>query len=618
MGLTTHIVERYLPQILTAIPQEWRGTTFKNSDLLGREVFSTRLSSLILDKNKNGGTISTDDLVAIGNAEDYFRVASNISTTLELILAELESHPINQVFAFASATMPIISVVLTSKGKSVHLYTGDLSSKSPFTPSQHDLLSLLGGNLVWHSGAPTAHLNDIVLVNKAALDRGSYDMTGVDGIVAPNVLYICKPSVLNPADILVIRKRMATPATTPVCEQILQSVAKVPVTANQERVKSSDIADFYKHVQTLAGTPVDTTANPVIFTAGLSSLCTLFMSLIHQGGADILMCSTAYGGCSQLVDLLTEKAAILSKSTFDIQGNADITLSIKGALDRLAGEAKTDLPTTVLFVEIPTNPDMKVPDVAAVSSNLEAYKNATNKNILLLIDVTFAPNSQVLSKVRATAPNIPAMAFISMSKSVSRGLTTAGCLVANHTNYAKGLISKIRETGKLVDTTAKTDQMKFLIETHGGVEIRCDNAYRNAAAIGKVLQDAVKKYRSYEMGLAFVSPENAAIGFTTSTFSFNLPAPIGASAEMCEALAQRFVDLICDHPEFKPCVSFGQDNDLVYATVPATSTQGAIKAEDKAKQAVGGVQLTRLSFPPTCNTDKVGIIVEKAIATIYT
>ena len=49
----------------------------------------------------------------------------------------------------------------------------------------------------------------------------------------------------------------------------------------------------------------------------------------------------------------------------------------------------------------------------------------------------------------------------------------------------------------------------------------------------------------------------------------------------------------------KPCVSFGQDNDLVYCTVPATSTQGAISAEDKAKQARGGVQLVRflLSYP---------------------
>merc|ERR1712151_489692 len=107
------------------------------------------------------------------------------------------------------------------------------------------------------------------------------------------------------------------------------------------------------------------------------------------------------------------------------------------------------------------------------------------------------------------------------------------------------------------------------------------------------------------MALAFVTPEQAAMGFTTSTFSFNLPAPPGATAEVTEGLAQRFVDLLCAHAEFKPCVSFGQDNGLVYATVPATSTQGAVKAEDKAKQAVAGVQLARLSFPPACDIEAV-------------
>ena len=65
---------------------------------------------------------------------------------------------------------------------------------------------------------------------------------------------------------------------------------------------------------------------------------------------------------------------------------------------------------------------------------------------------------------------------------------------------------------------------------------------------------------------------------------------------MNEEFAQKFVDLLCLHPTYmKPCVSFGQDNDLVYCTVPATSTQGAISAEDKAKQARGGVQLVRVS-----------------------
>mmetsp|Transcript_32972 Transcript_32972/g.39918 ORF Transcript_32972/g.39918 Transcript_32972/m.39918 type:complete len:144 (-) Transcript_32972:95-526(-) len=77
------------------------------------------------------------------------------------------------------------------------------------------------------------------------------------------------------------------------------------------------------------------------------------------------------------------------------------------------------------------------------------------------------------------------------------------------------------------------------------------------------------------------------------------PPPNASDAE-CSGLAQRFVDELCARCRlFKPCVSFGQDNGLVYCTVPATSTQGAIKAEDKAKQLVGGVQLVRLSFPPT-------------------
>ena len=125
--------------------------------------------------------------------------------------------------------------------------------------------------------------------------------------------------------------------------------------------------------------------------------------------------------------------------------------------------------------------------------------------------------------------------------------------------------------------------------------------------------------------------------FTSSTFSFNLPSPPKAtskvpschnhlhlnylrtpmlmftskSSKLCDFLhsshhtlkqvneefAQKFVDLLCLHPTYmKPCVSFGQDNDLVYCTVPATSTQGAISAEDKAKQARGGVQLVRFSL----------------------
>lgn len=143
--------------------------------------------------------------------------------------------------------------------------------------------------------------------------------------------------------------------------------------------------------------------------------------------------------------------------------------------------------------------------------------------------------------------------------------------------------------------------MMILCKEHIGVEERCQKAYAVARSVGTALQAAVKQHcGGYEMDLAFVSESDAAKGFTTSTFSFNLPAMKGKSQKFNEMLAQRFTTIICHDPEvFKPCVSFGQDNGLVYATVPATSTQGAIKEEDKAKQAVGGVQLCRLSFPPT-------------------
>ena len=79
MGLTSipaipsEAMQRCLPEILGSLPEDWRGTTFKNSDLLGRAGFSTKLAKLILQKAATGGKIVTADLVEVGNAEDYLR-----------------------------------------------------------------------------------------------------------------------------------------------------------------------------------------------------------------------------------------------------------------------------------------------------------------------------------------------------------------------------------------------------------------------------------------------------------------------------------------------------------------------------------------------------------------
>ncbi len=253
-----------------------------------------------------------------------------------------------------------------------------------------------------------------------------------------------------------------------------------------------------------------------------------------------------------------------------------------------------------------------------VAAMLRRHSDATGRRVLLLVDTTFAPPSHVLRHLRKADEKLNAINFISLSKSVSRGHTVAGTLVFNHTEEGRQLHAAVASCAATLDITARPDQLRVLAENHTGVEKRCADAYHVAATVGAALVASVKQLTGHDMSLAFVTPATAALGFTSSTFSFNLPPIANASHADNEALAQRFVDALALHKTlFKPCVSFGQDNGLIYATVPATSTQGAIKAEDKAKQAQGGVQLTRLSFPPAVDVAAVVAVIEAALKDIY-
>lgn len=78
---------------------------------------------------------------------------------------------------------------------------------------------------------------------------------------------------------------------------------------------------------------------------------------------------------------------------------------------------------------------MKVPCIEELTKLIISYREQTGKHILILVDTTFAPASKVLEKIKAVSTDVPAMVFISLSKSVSRGLTTAGCIVAGEHSY---------------------------------------------------------------------------------------------------------------------------------------------------------------------------------------
>lgn len=100
------------------------------------------------------------------------------------------------------------------------------------------------------------------------------------------------------------------------------------------------------------------------------------------------------------------------------------------------------------------------------------------------------------------------MVFISMSKSVSRGLTTAGAIVAGPSKRAQDMLAKIKVTQAMLDTQAKPDQLQILSIAHLGVEVRCSNAYMTAQHAGNALVKAVKtNCKGYDMPLAFVTPK---------------------------------------------------------------------------------------------------------------
>ena len=624
-------------QIVDNMPREWRGTTFRNSNLLGREKFSQGLNAL-LDSHSAENPITTEDLDALGMAEDYLRVASNVSTTLEALIARRKGCICSQIISFGSLVMPIVAVAITTS-KTVHCYTGD--AEAPLPATALELIKLMGGSVEFHAGTPQTHDDGLVLriENEIVTASGeNYPESDCAGVVTPNVLHITDAAKIDYLEIEIIRKRMSTPITSPVALDMMQKLASnANVSATWTAADGDDMwaADdetslptFYEHLQSMTGAPVDMSARPYAYTAGLPAIAAIWFALARAGGAELIMCSTCYGGSSQLTDLLTERCPDqLRKHTFGVQGDADIVKALKGALDMVNGlplEAEAQRKKkTVLFIECPTNPNMKVPDMDALADMIESYVNAAGAgrcmdDFLLMIDATFAPGSKVMEKLEKRLPALPMMVFISMSKSVSRGMTTGGALIANGNAFARSLLADAGAIGKSLDTTFKLDQGQFLVDNHTGVEERCFSAHGIASQIGETLRKSVAEVAAgFDMPLAFVLPEHAEMGFTSSTFSFNLPKPEGATEEETEAFAQKFVTELTTNKQFKPCVSFGQDNGLIYCTVPATSTQGCIKPEDKALQAVGGVQLVRLSFPPTMDIDNAVAHVAASVAAAY-
>jgi cysteine synthase A len=598
--------KKFIPSMIENMPEEWLGTTFKNDPVsyVGRESFTAALNQIILKKN-NSEPLTTCDLEAAGNAEDYLRVASNPATVLELALGLKFGYSIIEVYSFASTKMHIISVLFsTPREVRVFIY----SNEPPFTEEQSNIMkNKFNFNFEMINGTPQPHPEGIVL----QLSSPDRSVRYVDGYCHEGVLYINNPNKIDHTEILIRRKRMNKPETTPNSLNRLRILAGVPPSAPIVKCDPTPVCNHLKQLSGVLNVEQDH-SRVLLSTTGLAALASFHTSLIGMGGADVVVASTGYGGSDKLASILEDRCVGFKKHSYDIQGQIDVSQSIISKLDELIAIKQSLNPTTVILIEIPTNPDMKVPRLPELVSHCQHYQTQTGNQLILLIDTTFCPNSQIIRQFQEIDASLSVMVFLSLSKSLSGGRTTGGALVANHTTLSQKILENAHNMAALFDTYAKCDQIKILDEKHSGVEERIEQAYVHAKDAIHLLEVEISKYTTAKMFIHFVTEEQAQRNIKPATFSFNLPVPKETHVDI-ELLPQQFVNILCKNKTFKPCVSFGQEVPLVYSTVPATSTQGDIKLEDKQKQAIGGIQLVRLSFPPFLDMNQVKIAFENAV-----
>lgn len=82
------------------------------------------------------------------------------------------------------------------------------------------------------------------------------------------------------------------------------------------------------------------------------------------------MASTSYGGSNELTEILVNRTKNLRRTTFDITGKNDLVEAVTNALKKLEADEKSLRKRVCVFIEIPTNPDMKVPDVSKLAQVL--------------------------------------------------------------------------------------------------------------------------------------------------------------------------------------------------------------------------------------------------------
>ena len=578
----------YIEEVLKNMPTDWLKLTTHRLDIFDESLAKTQFIDQFeaLYKAQNSDTSALSELPT---AFDYIRLGHPLSSILEWGIAHMHDLKPEQVIAFSSQTMPVLAVlrknIFDHKNTQI-LYTGDLPSAFDFEALEDvygynfELKQVKNADDIPDFRGSTIFISQDDKMGGADLSPAIDFYVSVHFPLGSIILVNSEESESYISEIQHVRRR-ETIAMTPAdsFSALQQLVGKSPSTP-VERDRAKNKASVVKSVQEITATK----SKVLLGSCGLSVQYAIMMGLIddakekHPGkNIKIIVPPNCYGGTNDQARRVVAAVENVDILDLPVDRDNDMVQSTDQVLDQVA---QLDA-IPYIIAEIPTNPRVEVPDLEKLKAVLSKTRQTPTGELAIdpvfILDQTFCPNVQFLSK-EGIFSSIRSISYVSGSKFPSGGKCTTGYCVANE--KAEDLMPAIEKHFKLCDNEATDLQVEILAEQLPSMNKRIADAYINTREFVNFIKKELP-----EAKINFVPDEVVEQGFTPSVFSLDLPTKGNTDEEReayKRALNQKLIDMmIREIPnESKHCVSYGQLKGC-YWTIPATSTQGTTKEEDK-------------------------------------
>ena len=579
---------KYLKNVLDNIPKNWLNDTTHRLNLydekLAKVQFLEHFEALINDSNYERSALDN-----LPTAFDYIRLGHPLSCLLEWSIGRRYNLKAENIISFSSKTIPVMAILrenlLNNKNTQINyigevpefLEKGILEKVYGYTFELNkinsiDEISTFKGTSVFISNQ--TKISDISLINSVdfyvswCAELGSILLVNGEA----NESYI--------SNVQHVRRRETIAMTPANCLVALNSLI-YDTSLSTIKVHNSI---FIKQVNDSILDITNTKIQPQVGSSGLSVQYGIMMGLIHyaiekhkEKDIKLIVPTNCYGGTNDQARRVANCIENVEVIDLDVDNGIDMAENIEVILNEIANEDSI----AFIIAEIPTNPRVEVPNLTKLREVLtkkrKTRNNFTAVEPVFILDQTFCPNIPFLEE-DSLFSNVMAISYVSGSKFPSGGLCTSGYCVSN--KKAEILMAKIGTHLKMCDNNATEYQLEILAKQLPSMNKRIYDAYKNTRRfvefINSVLPDAK---------INFVSEELANEGFTPSVFSLDLPS-IGNSIKEKETykreLNLKLINLMIEKisEESKFCVSYGQLKGC-YWTIPATSTQGTTKEENK-------------------------------------